>query len=168
MEAARIASLRGHKVTLFEKTGELGGAILYCCSVPGKHKMRWYADWLRRQMQNLGVEIRFRAEPDAEQLRNFDVVLVATGSRVTRPDVPGIDLPLVISYEDALRCGNVACEYYPKTGYCRPSVVKLCWCGVTILPLPIPPNASGTLVRRSTWLPRIATSPNGWNHAIAT
>ncbi|MHB8900523.1 MAG: FAD-dependent oxidoreductase [Thermoguttaceae bacterium] len=51
MEAARIAALRGHQVTLFEKTGELGGAILFCCTAPGKHKMRWYADWLRDQVR---------------------------------------------------------------------------------------------------------------------
>jgi len=47
MEAARIAALRGHQATIFERTGELGGAILYCCMLPGKNKMRWYADWLR-------------------------------------------------------------------------------------------------------------------------
>jgi len=41
MEAARIATLRGHQATLFEQSGELGGAILYCCTVPGKKKMRW-------------------------------------------------------------------------------------------------------------------------------
>ena len=58
MEAARIAALRGHHVTIFEKSGELGGAILYCCAVPGKHKMRWYADWLRYQMAKLGVTVR--------------------------------------------------------------------------------------------------------------
>lgn len=114
MEAARIARLRGHQVTLFEKTGELGGAILCCCTVPGKHKMRWYADWLRRQMHNLGVDVRFRAEPDVEQLRDFDTVLLASGSRLVRPGIPGIDLPLVISYEDVLRCSNTGCEYYPS------------------------------------------------------
>jgi NADPH-dependent 2,4-dienoyl-CoA reductase/sulfur reductase-like enzyme len=63
MEAARIATLRGHQVTLFERTGELGGAILYCCTVPGKHKLRWYADWLRLQIKKLGVEVRDHASP---------------------------------------------------------------------------------------------------------
>jgi 2,4-dienoyl-CoA reductase-like NADH-dependent reductase (Old Yellow Enzyme family) len=38
MEAARVSTLRGHKVTVFERTGELGGAMLYCCTVPGKSK----------------------------------------------------------------------------------------------------------------------------------
>ena len=66
MEAARIATLRGHKVTIFEKTGELGGAILACCTVPGKHKMRWYADWLRYQIHKLGVEVHLQATVGGE------------------------------------------------------------------------------------------------------
>jgi len=113
MEAARIASLRGHQVTIFEKSGELGGAVLCCCTVPGKNKMRWYADWLRLQMKKLGVGVNYRTEPTTDDLRTFDVVLVATGGKVERPDIPGIGLPFVVTFEDVLRCKNTDCEYYP-------------------------------------------------------
>lgn len=112
MEAARICALRGHKVTVFERTGELGGAMLYCCTVPGKNKMRWYADWLRSQLEKLNVTVRFRTEPKAEDLKGFDVVLLAAGGRVVKPDIPGIDLPFVTTFEDVLRCKNTKCEYY--------------------------------------------------------
>jgi 2,4-dienoyl-CoA reductase-like NADH-dependent reductase (Old Yellow Enzyme family)/thioredoxin reductase len=111
MEAARIATLRGHRVTLFEKTAELGGAILYCCSVPGKHKMRWYADWLRLQMKNLSVDVAYRSTPNVEVLRGFDAVILATGGRVHRPDIPGIDSGNVVTFEDVLRCDVDRCEY---------------------------------------------------------
>ncbi len=114
MEAARIATLRGHKATIFEKTGELGGAILYCCSVPGKQKMRWYADWLRGQMVKLDVEVRFRCTPGIDDLREFDAVILATGGKVTRPDVPGVDLPLVTTFEDVLRCKLESCKFHPE------------------------------------------------------
>jgi len=113
MEAARIATLRGHQVTIFEKTGELGGAILYCCTVPGKNKMRWYADWQRRQMKKLGVEVRYRVSPTLEDLKAFDAIVVATGSKIQKPDIPGVDLPLVVDFQDILRCKTKGCEYYP-------------------------------------------------------
>jgi 2,4-dienoyl-CoA reductase-like NADH-dependent reductase (Old Yellow Enzyme family)/thioredoxin reductase len=127
MEAARIATLRGHTVTIFEKTGELGGAILSCCTVPGKHKMRWYADWLRYQIQKLGVEVHRQAAVDGEQLRAYDAVILATGARFARPDVPGIDLPLVVTFEDVLRCHTERCEFY---GVGKPAPAA---CGQTAL-----------------------------------
>ena len=114
MEAARICTLRGHKVTLFERTGELGGAMLYCCTVPGKNKMRWYADWLRQQIGKLGIEVKYRNEPKVKDLKKYDVVLLAAGSRVFTPEIPGIKLSFVTTFEDVLRCKNAKCEYYPK------------------------------------------------------
>ncbi|UCE47659.1 MAG: FAD-dependent oxidoreductase, partial [Phycisphaerales bacterium] len=114
MEAARVSALRGHKVTIFERSGELGGAILYCCTVPGKNKMRWHADWLRQQIKKLGIEVKYGTEPKAKDLKRFDVVLLAAGGRVVKPDIPGIDLPFVVTFEDVLRCKSKKCEYYPK------------------------------------------------------
>ena len=63
LESARIATLRGHHVTVFERSGELGGALLYCCPVPAKHKMRWYADWLRTQIASLHIDVCLRTDP---------------------------------------------------------------------------------------------------------
>ena len=114
MEAARIASLRGHTVTLFEKSGELGGALLYCCMLPGKNKMRWYADWLRRQVAKLKVDVQYHSRPGVEDLKNFDAVILATGGRIARPAVPGIDADLVITFTDVLRCTATSCEFYPE------------------------------------------------------
>ncbi len=127
MEAARIATLRGHKVTIFEKTGELGGAILYCCTVACKNKMRWYADWIRRQVSKLGIEVKYNAEPKAGDLKKYDAVVLATGASVLTPDIPGINLPLVVSFEDVLRCENRNCKFYPKGK--KPPVE----CGDTVL-----------------------------------
>jgi len=128
MEAARICALRGHKVTVFERTGELGGAMLYCCTVPGKNKMRWYADWLRQQLDKLGIEVKYRTEPKVKDLKGFDVVLLAAGGRVAKPDIPGIDLPFVTTFEDVLRCKNTKCEYYPS-----PNKAKPVECGQNVL-----------------------------------
>ncbi len=127
MEAARIATLRGHQVTLFEKTGELGGAILYCCAAPGKQKMRWYSDWQRWQIANLGVEVRYRTAPGVEELKEFDAVILALGGKVRRPLVAGIRLPLVLTFEEVLRCRVPKCEFHPGD---RPSPAA---CGRTVL-----------------------------------
>jgi 2,4-dienoyl-CoA reductase-like NADH-dependent reductase (Old Yellow Enzyme family)/thioredoxin reductase len=123
LEAARIATLRGHKVTVFEKSNEIGGAILYCCTVHGKNKMKWYADWLRRQIANLGVEVKYETVPKPAELKGFDAVLVSTGSRVVRPDIPGIDSDRVCTFQDVLRCQMKNCEYWPKGG--KPEPVKV-------------------------------------------
>ncbi len=116
MEAARIATLRGHAVTIFEKSQELGGAILCCCTVHGKNKMRWYADWIRQQVAKLGVAVKYGVVPSAKELASFDAVLVATGATVDKPAIRGIDSKRVVSFEDVLRCKNKACEFWPKAG----------------------------------------------------
>jgi 2,4-dienoyl-CoA reductase-like NADH-dependent reductase (Old Yellow Enzyme family)/thioredoxin reductase len=120
LEAARIATLRGHRVTVFERSNEVGGAILYCCTVAGKNKMRWYADWIRRQVDKLGVEIKYESVPKPGELKNFDAVLVSTGSEVVRPDIKGIDFSCVCTFEDVLRCKAKNCEYWPKGGRAEP------------------------------------------------
>lgn len=112
MEAARIATVRGHKATLFEKTGELGGAILGCCMAPGKEKMKWYADWIRGQIKDLNVDVRLHTCPTVEQLKEFDVVLNATGAVSYVPECIGAER--VVPFEEAIACPKVTCPFHPK------------------------------------------------------
>lgn len=112
MEAARIAAVRGHRVTIFEKSGELGGAILGCCLVPGKEKMKWYADWIRNQIKELGVEVKLRTKPTVDELKNYDIVLNATGASSYVPQVFG-DRSKVVGFEDVIACPKVSCEFNP-------------------------------------------------------
>lgn len=111
MEAARIAAVRGHKVTLFEKTGELGGAILGCCMTPGKEKMKWYADWIRGQIKKLPVEVRLNTMPAAADLKGFDAVLNATGAVSFVPECIGSER--VLGFEGVIACPKVNCEFHP-------------------------------------------------------
>jgi NADPH-dependent 2,4-dienoyl-CoA reductase/sulfur reductase-like enzyme len=112
MEAARIATERGHLVTLYERSGELGGAMKYVCLVPGKEKMRWYLDWIRDQLLDLSVEIRLNHAPTVDELRGFDVVLNATGAESFVPPVAG-DASRVVPFEETMACPKVACECHP-------------------------------------------------------
>ncbi len=113
MEAARHAAVRGHSVTLFEKTGELGGAILGDCLVQGKEKMKWYADWIRGQIKKLeNVKVVLNHEPTVAELKKFDIVANATGASSYVPQVFG-DVASVVRFEDVLACPKVNCEFNP-------------------------------------------------------
>jgi 2,4-dienoyl-CoA reductase-like NADH-dependent reductase (Old Yellow Enzyme family)/thioredoxin reductase len=112
MEAARVATERGHSVTLFEHASELGGAMLYVCLVPGKEKMRWYLDWIRDQLLDLHVDIRLNHAPTVEELRAFDIVVNATGAISYVPDVIG-RAEDVIPFEEAMACPKISCDCHP-------------------------------------------------------
>ncbi len=111
MEAARIAAVRGHKAVIFEKTGELGGAILGCCMVPGKDKMKWYADWIRNQIKELNIEVRLYTEPSVDDLKDYDAVLNATGASSYVPDCIGAEK--AVTFESVIACPKVSCEFNP-------------------------------------------------------
>ncbi len=113
MEAARIATLRGHKATIYEKTSELGGAILYCCSVKAKSKMRWYSDWIRYQIKKLDIDIKYNWTYNLDEIEGYDIIVLATGGAATKPDISGIENDFVTTYEDVLRCKNNKCKFYP-------------------------------------------------------
>jgi 2,4-dienoyl-CoA reductase-like NADH-dependent reductase (Old Yellow Enzyme family)/thioredoxin reductase len=112
MEAARIATERGHLVTLYERSGELGGAMKYVCMVPGKEKMRWYMDWIRDQLLDLKVDIRLNHAPTVDELKGYDVVLNATGAASYVPPVVG-DASKVVPFEETMACPKISCECHP-------------------------------------------------------
>jgi dimethylglycine catabolism A len=93
LECARIARLRGHSVVLFEKNRELGGQTLIAKRAPARQDFDGACRYTARQCEKLGVDVRVGTEADAESVlrESPDVVVLATGARALRPDVPGID-----------------------------------------------------------------------------
>jgi len=91
LEAARVATLRGHTVTLYEKTGELGGQILIAAKAPTRQEIAGITRWLALQVQKLGVDIHLNTEvtPELVLKENPDAVVVATGSVPSSLSVPG-------------------------------------------------------------------------------
>lgn len=105
MEAARVAALRGHAVSLIERQDRLGGAMALWASLPGRGHYGQAIDWWVREMDRLGVSVRLGEAADAAGVLALepDAVIVATGARYC-PDgrnitselpIPGANLPHV-------------------------------------------------------------------------
>lgn len=119
LEAARIAALRGHHVTLFEAAKDLGGAIGIAKRAPTRHGIADITDWLEQQVYALGVDVRLLTPVDSDDVRaeEPDAVIVATGSeprmdgvQLSHPGEPalGMDLPNVHSSIDVFTQTNLA------------------------------------------------------------
>ncbi len=104
MEAARVAALRGHKVTLWEKSGALGGNLI-AASVPDfKDDYRKLLNYLSTQVKKLGVNVELRKEATPELIQKMkpDVVFLATGGTPIIPDIPGTQKEKVVAAVDVL------------------------------------------------------------------
>ncbi len=89
MEAARIATLRGHKVTLYEKSGELGGVFIAAAAPDFKEKDKQLLEWFKHQLDKLGIEVRLNTEVTPETELDADEVIIATGAEANRIPIPG-------------------------------------------------------------------------------
>lgn len=98
MEAARVAALRGHAVTLFEACDELGGQLTIACVPPRKSEMGRSLDWWKAALDAAGVEVRAGAAVGARELAKagFDAVIVAAGGKNAWPRIEGIGAPFVL------------------------------------------------------------------------
>jgi 2,4-dienoyl-CoA reductase (NADPH2) len=102
LSAAVSFAERGDKVTLFEKSTELGGQFRLAMRIPGKEEFAEALRYFRRRLEILGVDVRLGTEATASTLGRFDEVVVATGVEPRMPAIPGIDHPTVVSYADLL------------------------------------------------------------------
>jgi NADPH-dependent 2,4-dienoyl-CoA reductase/sulfur reductase-like enzyme len=103
LEAARIASLRGHKVTLVERSERLGGTLFFAALA--YHENGRLLDNLVHQVRALPIDIRLGTAATPELLKSLEVdeVLVANGARRAAPAIPGADLKHVWSGDELRR-----------------------------------------------------------------
>ena len=113
MEAARVAALRGHKVTLVEASKALGGQLNFAKKAPFRVTIGDIADWQERQLYKLGVEVTLNTYFESQDVlaEKADAVIVATGSSprmdgifLSEPSLPiaGLDQHFVVSSHDVM------------------------------------------------------------------
>jgi len=94
LEFARVARLRGHEVTILEKSDKLGG-LLWLAGAPEfkKERMSRLIKWYEKQIKKLGIEVKLNTEATPELIKEYspDVVVIATGSEPLVPKIPGVE-----------------------------------------------------------------------------
>jgi 2,4-dienoyl-CoA reductase-like NADH-dependent reductase (Old Yellow Enzyme family)/thioredoxin reductase len=110
LEAARVAALRGHDVTLMEKNSKLGGNLKYIALCADNEPYGAFLDWEERQCKKAGVTFELDKEVTDDTVfeAGADVVVLATGApNHIVPNIPGADKAHVIRPEDVLN-GNAS------------------------------------------------------------
>ncbi|MDP2919294.1 MAG: FAD-dependent oxidoreductase [Dehalococcoidia bacterium] len=105
LETARVAAARGHTVSLYEKSNELGGLVLVAAKAPGRVDMSEVARYYTFQMKLLGINVHLGTEVTAEMVlaQDPDAVVVATGSFARVPaHIPGIEQDNVVDVRQVL------------------------------------------------------------------
>jgi 2,4-dienoyl-CoA reductase (NADPH2) len=120
MEAARVAALRGHDVTLCDKAPKLGGLLTVAAIVKEREldALVDIARYYENQLTKLAVALKLGVTADAAMIKNFqpDAVILGTGGLTTVPGIPGIDNRKVVRSEKLHRTLKRALKLFgPKT-----------------------------------------------------
>ena len=104
MEAAVVLRARGFAVTLYEKDGQLAGSMNLADKAFHKEKIRYAAETMAEELRRLGVLVISGHAPTVEEIKAIHPagVVVACGARPIIPDVPGVDLPNVVTSHDVI------------------------------------------------------------------
>ncbi|MFA5079583.1 MAG: FAD-dependent oxidoreductase [Dehalococcoidia bacterium] len=104
MEAARIAALRGHNVTIYDKSNSLGGVVVAGSVPQSKDADRRLVKWYEKELKDAGVKLKFGSEMTLDRIAKLDAdeIVVATGATAKVPPIPGVDQPHVCTATDLL------------------------------------------------------------------
>jgi len=102
---ATVAASRGHAVSLFEKSDTIGGQLNMANQIPGKEEFNETMRYYKKQLELSGVDLRLDTKATTAQLiaEGYDAVILASGVIPRKPEISGIDHPIVLSYVDVLR-----------------------------------------------------------------
>lgn len=131
LEAARIAILKGHKVTVFEKSNALFGQINIAAVPPRKDEMLRICNYYHEIIKELKMDVHLNEEFTKEKAEGFDDIVVAVGAQNAHPPIPGIEYTIdawdvlagkEVSHENIVIAGGglvgvETSEYLAQKGY---------------------------------------------------
>ena len=100
---ATTAAQRGHHVTLFDADNQIGGQFNIAKQIPGKEEFHETLRYFKRLLIIHNIQQRLGQRVEAADLSEFDEVILATGIVPRHLDLPGSDMPHVLSYTQVLR-----------------------------------------------------------------
>jgi 2,4-dienoyl-CoA reductase (NADPH2) len=103
---ANYAADRGHQVTIFEASNQIGGQFNIAKTIPGKEEFYETLRYFKRQIElqpNIKLKLNHQANYDELMQQDFDDIVIATGVTPRQLDIPGIDHPKVLSYIEVLK-----------------------------------------------------------------
>ncbi len=103
LAAATTAAKRGHTVTLFDASPEIGGQFNIAKQVPGKEEFYETIRYFGKQIENTKVNLKLNTYVSADDLKEFDEIVLATGIIPRVPKIEGIEHPKVLSYIEVLK-----------------------------------------------------------------
>ncbi len=101
LEAARVAALRGHDVTIFEEKDIFGGLLNEAAAPEFKSDIRPFLKYQVTQIEKLGIPVVHK-RADAAMLKDYDAVICATGSHPIIPNIPGVDKKIAVDCLSAI------------------------------------------------------------------
>ena len=103
LTAGTVLASRGHSVSLYESSSEIGGQLNMAKVIPGKEEFHEMLRYFSRQVELTGVTLHLNTVAEPATLSGFDEVIVATGVTPRNPKIPGQDSPSVLTYIDVLK-----------------------------------------------------------------
>ena len=102
LSAAITCAERGHHITLFEKSSEIGGQLNLAKQIPGKEEFRGFVDWYREMTNAHHINLRLNTAASADMLQSFEEIIIATGVVPRNPYIPGQNNQNVLTYVEVL------------------------------------------------------------------
>ena len=107
MEVARVLTLRGHKVTIYEKTKKLGGVFIPAAAPSFKEKDKVLIEWFKKQIKKLNIEVKFETEITSLESLDADEIIIATGAKPRKLNLPGFEKTIdAVDYLNGKKVGE--------------------------------------------------------------